>query len=162
MQLLNVNIYFIFCGASTPFRAMTYPYWASRSHSGRLRSGRLISPTQGLLPDNIQHSQETNFHTAGGIRTHNSSKRAAAELRLRPHGHKDRLNVYLLNYNSSCVGSDINYFEPLVPWVRSWYCTTEAMTSFNNTGQQNFMIFFVPRTSIDELSSTFYAEFRYV
>ena len=33
---------------------------------------------------------------------------------------------------------------------------------FNYTGQQNLIFFFVPRTSIDELSSTFYAEFRYV
>jgi len=31
----------------------------------------------------------------------------------------------------------------------------------NYTGQQN-LTFFVPRTSKDELSSTFYAEFRYV
>jgi len=30
------------------------------------------------------------------------------------------------------------------------------------TGQQNLTFFFVPRTSIDELSSTFYAEFKYV
>ena len=35
--------------------------------------------------------------------------------------------------------------------------------SFNhNTGQQNLTFFFVTRTSINELSSTFYAEFRYV
>jgi len=32
----------------------------------------------------------------------------------------------------------------------------------NNAGQQNLTFFFVPRTSIDELSSTSYAEFRYV
>ena len=32
----------------------------------------------------------------------------------------------------------------------------------NNTGQQNLTFFFVPRTSIDELSSTFYIEFRYI
>jgi len=31
----------------------------------------------------------------------------------------------------------------------------------NYTGQQN-LNFLVPRTSIDELSSTFYGEFRYV
>jgi len=31
-----------------------------------------------------------------------------------------------------------------------------------NTGQQNLTFFFVPRTSIAELSSTLYAEFRYV
>jgi hypothetical protein len=32
----------------------------------------------------------------------------------------------------------------------------------NNTSQQNLTFFCVPRTSVDELSSTFYAEFRYV
>ena len=32
----------------------------------------------------------------------------------------------------------------------------------NNTGQQNLICFLVPRTSIGELSSTFYAEFTYV
>jgi len=32
----------------------------------------------------------------------------------------------------------------------------------NYTGQQNLAFFFVPRTLIDEHSSTFYAEFRYV
>jgi len=32
----------------------------------------------------------------------------------------------------------------------------------NNTGQQNLTFFLAPQTSIDELSSTFYAEFRYV
>ena len=38
-----------------------------------------------------------------------------------------------------------------------------GVSQAENTGQQNSTIFlFVPRTSIDELSSTFYAEFRYV
>ena len=32
----------------------------------------------------------------------------------------------------------------------------------DNTVQQNLIFFFVPRTSIDELSTTFYAEFRYI
>ena len=36
-------------------------------------------------------------------------------------------------------------------------------TELNNyTGQQNLTFFFVPPTSIDELISTFYAEFRHV
>jgi hypothetical protein len=34
----------------------------------------------------IQHSQETYIYTTGGIRTHNPSKRAAADLRLRLRG----------------------------------------------------------------------------
>jgi len=32
----------------------------------------------------------------------------------------------------------------------------------DNTGQQNLTFFFVPGNSVDELSSTYYAEFRYV
>jgi hypothetical protein len=34
-------------------------------------------PSQRPLPDNTQHSQETDIHAPGGIRTHNPSKRAA-------------------------------------------------------------------------------------
>jgi hypothetical protein len=37
-----------------------------------------------------QHSQETDIHALGGIRTCNPSKRAAADPRLRPRGHCDR------------------------------------------------------------------------
>ena len=40
-------------------------------------SERMISPSQGPLPDNKQHSQQTNTHVPGGIRTHNLSRRAA-------------------------------------------------------------------------------------
>ena len=52
--------------------------------------GRVISPTHRPLPDNTQHPQKTNIHAPGGIRTHNTSKRAAADPRLRPRGHWDR------------------------------------------------------------------------
>jgi hypothetical protein len=33
----------------------------------------VIGPTQRPLPDNTQHSQETDIHDPGGIRTHNPS-----------------------------------------------------------------------------------------
>ena len=56
----------------------------------------MISPSQRPLPDNTQHSQQTNIHAAGGIRTHNRSRRAAVDLRLRPRGHWDRLHLELL------------------------------------------------------------------
>ena len=58
-------------------------------------SGRVISPTQRPLPDNTQHSQHTDIHDPGGIRTHNPSKRAAADLHLRRRSHWDRY-FYLL------------------------------------------------------------------
>jgi hypothetical protein len=45
---------------------------ASLSHSDTPHSQR-------PLPDNIQQSQETDFHSLGGIRTRNPSKPAAAD-----------------------------------------------------------------------------------
>ena len=46
--------------------------------------------SQRPLPDNTQPSQQTNIHAPSGIRTHNLSRRAAKDLRLRPRGHWDR------------------------------------------------------------------------
>ena len=51
----------------------------------------MISSSQRPLPDNTQHSQQTNIHASGGIRTHDLSRRTAADLRLRPRGHWNRL-----------------------------------------------------------------------
>jgi len=50
----------------------------------------VISSSQRPLPDNTQHSQYTNILTPGGIRTHNLSRRAAADISFRPRGHWDR------------------------------------------------------------------------
>ena len=57
----------------------------------------MISPSQRPLPDNTQHSQQTNIHVPGGIRTHNLSRRAAEDLRLRTRGHWDRLFLIVIN-----------------------------------------------------------------
>ena len=54
-------------------------------------SGRVVSSSQRPLPDIIQHSRQTYIHAPSGIRIHNLSRRAATDLRLRPHGHWDRL-----------------------------------------------------------------------
>src|SRR5215475_2359153 len=37
----------------------------------------MISSSQRPLPDNTRHSQQTNIHAPGGIRTHDLSRRAA-------------------------------------------------------------------------------------
>jgi hypothetical protein len=67
---------------------------ASRSHSDTPHSveppGREIGPSPKPLPDNTQHSQQTDIHAPCGIRTHNPSKRATAYPRLRPRAHWDR------------------------------------------------------------------------
>ena len=67
---------------------MSYIYGApildvSRSHittqhSRYDSSGRVISSSQRPLPDNTRHSQQTNIHATGGIRTHDINRRAAA------------------------------------------------------------------------------------
>jgi len=72
----------------------------SRSHTATRHSrldfsGRVTSASQRPLPDNTHHSQQTDIHAPGGIRTHNLSKRAASDLRLRPRGHWDRLCLQL-------------------------------------------------------------------
>ena len=59
-------------------------------HTKQVSSGRVISPSQRPLPDNTQHSLQTEIHAPGGIRNSNPSKRAAAVPRLRPRGHCDR------------------------------------------------------------------------
>ena len=46
-------------------------------HSRYDSSGRVISLSQRPLPDNTRHSQQTNIHAPGGIRTHDLSRRAA-------------------------------------------------------------------------------------
>jgi len=66
------------------FRVMVLPPVASQSvslvtpHS----SGRGISPTQRLIPDSTQHSQETDMHIPSGIWIHNPRKRAASDPQL--------------------------------------------------------------------------------
>jgi len=66
----------------------------------------VIISSQRPLPDNTQQSQQTNFHASGGIRTYNLSRRAAADLSLRPRGHWDRLTLNLLA--PTTVGARIN------------------------------------------------------
>jgi hypothetical protein len=72
---------------------------ASRSHSDTAHMVRLLwtsdQPNAKYLPDNTQHSEDAKFHASGGIRTNNSSKRAAANPRLRPRGHWNRRNFYV-------------------------------------------------------------------
>ena len=87
-------------------------------HSRYDSSGRLISPTDEPLPENTQHSQQTDIHCPGRIRTpHNLSRRAAADLRLRPRGHWDwQSKITGLNKSPFYVTKPdgINYFATRV------------------------------------------------
>ena len=66
-------------------------------------SKRVISSSQRPLPDNTQHSQQTNIHDPGGIRTYSLSRREAADLRLRPRGYWDRPTRVLFHTNYTKV-----------------------------------------------------------
>jgi len=58
----------------------------------------MISPIQRLLPDNIQHSLETDMRAPGGIRTRNPRKRTAADPLLRPRARWHRPVFYIVLY----------------------------------------------------------------
>jgi len=48
--------------------------YTTTHHSRWDSSGRVISSSQRPLPDNTRHSQQTNIHAPGGIRTHDFSR----------------------------------------------------------------------------------------
>ena len=82
---------------SQPFSGLlASSFEVSRSHtttrqSRQDSSGRVISSSQRPLPDNTQHSQQTNVHAPSGIRAHNLNRCGAVDLRFRPRGYWDRL-----------------------------------------------------------------------
>jgi hypothetical protein len=49
------------------------------------------APRRGVYLHNTKHSQETDTHSPGGIRTRNPSNRAAADPCHGPRDHQDRL-----------------------------------------------------------------------
>jgi hypothetical protein len=66
---------------------------------------RVFSCSQRPPPDNTRHSKQTVIHAPGGIRTHDLSRRAAADLGLRPRGHWDRQTMYVIQNQKN--GTDL-------------------------------------------------------
>ena len=72
----------------------------SRSHAVRHTTlGRTLldegaAQRRNLCLHNTQHSQKTDMHPASGSRTHNPSKRSAADPRLWPRGCRNRRYTY--------------------------------------------------------------------
>ena len=91
------NLYTLVClfvclfvfGGKAPVDQGLLIHEVSRSHS-TMHHSRQDSSSQRPLPDNTQHSQLSDIRAPREIRTHNLSRRVAAGLRLRPHGHWDR------------------------------------------------------------------------
>jgi len=99
-NVLTYIILFICCVAATQRGSWPLHSWGfldhtqRRIHSRQDSSGQVISSSQRPLPDNTRHSQQTNIHAPGGIRTHYLSRRAAAELLLRPRGYWYRRHIH--------------------------------------------------------------------
>ena len=94
MAVAPKHIYIKFCICWCCCFWRDSPPWARASsftrfldHRQRCTTvNRTLLDESSPLPENIQCSQQTDIHAPGGIRTHNLSRRAAADLRLRPHG----------------------------------------------------------------------------
>jgi len=60
-----------------------------------------LQSQQRPLPDNTQHSQQTDIHALCGIRAYNLSRRAAADPRLRPRTPWDQQATFLRTLNNN-------------------------------------------------------------
>jgi hypothetical protein len=99
--LLGIYIFFLALRPNAGFGHIILE--VSRSHTTTHHSRydfsvRMISSSQRPVPDKTRHSQQRDIHAPGGIRTHNLSSRAAADLRLRTRGRWDRLGIQICVY----------------------------------------------------------------
>jgi len=84
-----------------------------RTTVGRTPLDEWIISSQRPPPGKTQHSQPTDIHAPGRIRTHNLNRRTDAYLHPRPRGHFDRQSyaVDILFTNHPQVKISLNYTE---------------------------------------------------
>ena len=74
-------------------------------------SDQLVVETSLYLT--THNTQQTNIHAPGGVRTHDLSRRAAADLHLRPRGHWDWHTVRTHSFYTVCTYS-ITYVQHIM------------------------------------------------
>ena len=91
-------VVFLFCDAAAHLGLDRLILEVSRSRtnrhihaSGRTPLNEWSARRRGRCLYNEQQIQKTNIHSSSGIRNRNPRNRGTADLRLRPHGHGDRL-----------------------------------------------------------------------
>ena len=85
----------------------------------------MISPSQRPLPDNTQHSQQTNIHAPAGIRTHNRSRsgRKTYSLDLAATGTGNKIILTLRLLMSYIYGARSKHSSPPLR-TTIWWCNT--------------------------------------
>jgi hypothetical protein len=139
----------------------------------------MISPSQRPLPDNTQHSQQTNIHAPGGIRNHDRSMRAAVDRAATGTGStmvirnfnlgrslvrkmwNTRFNQYTIifvkdNYNLQCLSSFANgclsclYLASSKTQIFHFFCCYTSHIIFKKI----FLFFIHPSTTQDTEKNT--------
>ena len=119
-----------------PFMGLRdHTHWTHDSRQDS--SGRVISSTQRHLPDNAQHLEETNIHSPGRARTHNS--RNGGPYSARPLGLAGVINGVL----SNCYLVQSNWWkkERLNVWIllKLWTCVIGLSTEDASWFQNHFI-----------------------
>ena len=96
-----------------------------------------MSPSQRPLPDTIQHSQQTNIHASGGIRTHDRSRWAAIDLCLRPRSYWDRL-TRRTNYPNLFCYKTLHVSGILSAHHQEFFTVHSALVSFTQVSDDRF------------------------
>ena len=118
-------------------RLLDHTRWTHHTRSDS--SVHAISPTYRTLPDNTQHSQQTDIHAPGEIRTRNPSQPAATTWRptvqnitflevspcSRPHGQRDSTGGGIYNLSTRCGWCSVSRPGRLYP-RKTWYSVQEA------------------------------------
>jgi hypothetical protein len=115
-------------GFLVPLITLNNTHTHTHTHTVGTPSGGGIGLSLRHVPYNTQHSQQTDTHTRGGIRTRNSSKRSAASLHLRRRIHRDRTVC-------SSKRELPDFVEHI--YVVSVYLTTVSVTQIIVNGRMN-------------------------
>ena len=112
----KINVVFFFCGAAAPTRVMAPSFLRFLDHTQRRTTVRRTpldewsARRRDLYPTTHNtHNRQTSMPPAG-IRTYIPSRRAVADLRLRPRGHWDRHIMNLVSLRESLfVGQSFSF-----------------------------------------------------
>ena len=116
--LSQQTFFFIFEAAAPPVGHGLLIHEISRSHTHtqwRKTVGRTPLDEWSALPRDLylttrNTQQQTDIHAPGGIRPRNPSKQAAADVRLTPRGHRDRLLAISLQVNTLSGRWSVDWF----------------------------------------------------